>query len=268
MSSSSTHPDAAPGRGLLPAPHSDAPHPSPARAPGPEVTAADLVVRYGRRGTEGLRGLSARFGPGICGLVGPNGAGKSTLLRSICGLVPISGGRLAVGGLDPRSYVGERGVGFLPESPSLPPYLTAGEFLEGLVEGEGKEPAPGPVGGMQGLEALRPRRMDTLSQGQRKKVALAAALVGNPALLLLDEPTNGLDPAAVRELRETLTVLGGEGRTLVVSSHHLDELQRVADVLVFVEEGRSLGCWSREEALAEQGSFDALYERVFLGRRS
>lgn len=233
------------------------------------MVARDLTVAYGRRKGPalGLQGFTARFAPGITGLVGPNGAGKSTFLRTSCGLLEPSGGSLTVGGSEPSAFVAAHGVGFLPENPAFPPYLTVKEFLSGLLPaGPELPPQEGDPLGIPGLGSLLARRIEVLSHGQRKKVALAAALSGSPELFLLDEPTNGLDPSAVRELREVLTGLGRKGLTVIVSSHHLDELQRMADALVFVQGGRALGSWTREGALREHGSFDALYENVFLGR--
>ncbi len=233
------------------------------------VVADDLHVAYGSgsRRRFGLEGFSAVFAPGITGLIGPNGAGKSTLLRTACGLLPPVRGTLRLGGMDPKAYVTAHGVGFLPETPPLPAFLTVREFLEGVLPGGRGGALPGgDPPALPGLGALLDRRLDSLSLGQRKKAALAASLLGSPSLLLLDEPTNGLDPMAVRELREVLTGLGRGGTTLIVSSHHLDELQRLADVLVFVRGGRALGSWTRAQTLDGFGSFDGLYEHVFLGR--
>jgi ABC-2 type transport system ATP-binding protein len=89
---------------------------------------------------------------------------------------------------------------------------------------------------------------------------MAAALTADPALLLLDEPTNGLDPLAVRWLREVLLDLKKGGKAILISSHHLDELQRLADVLIFVRSGRSTGSWSRSQALRDFPSLEALFE--------
>jgi ABC-type multidrug transport system ATPase subunit len=236
---------------------------------GPEVAAEDLFVGYGRRrrAALGLRGLSARFGPGITALVGPNGAGKSTLLRAVCGLLPPSDGCLTVGGADPSAFVTARGVGFLPENPPLPEHLTPREFLMGVASGAlSADEGVGDLHGIPGFGSILDKRIETLSLGQRKKVALAAALCRSPGLLLLDEPTNGLDPLAVQDLREVLTRLGREGMTVIVSSHHLDELQRLADILVFVDGGTCVGRWTRREALEQYQSFDALFEDVFRGR--
>jgi len=237
--------------------------------PGPSVVAEELVVGYGRgrKTALGLRGFSAGFGPGITALVGPNGAGKSTLLRTACGLLAPSKGSLRVGGMEPGAFASAHGIGFLPEVPPLPGYLTSREFLRGVVpEVFALLGGNGDLYGIPGFGSILDKRIATLSLGQKKKVSLAAALSRNPGLLLLDEPTNGLDPLAVQDLREVLSRMGREGMTVIVSSHHLDELQRLADLLVFVEAGKCVGSWTRAEALERFESFDALFEDTFRGR--
>jgi ABC-type multidrug transport system ATPase subunit len=235
------------------------------------VEAKDLRVGYGRgsRAALGLRGFTASFGPGITALVGPNGAGKSTFLRTACGLLSPSRGSISVAGMEPVNFVSAHGIGFLPESPPLPWFLSPREFLMGVVPEVltqlGEE---GDLHGIPEFGVILNRRIGTLSLGQKKKVALAAALSRNPGLLLLDEPTNGLDPLVVQDLREVLHRLGRKGMTVVVSSHHLDELQRLADFLVFMDSGRSVGTWTQRDALAEYPSFDSLFEDVFRGRSS
>jgi lantibiotic transport system ATP-binding protein len=169
--------------------------------------------------------------------------------------------------MEPGAFVSAQGIGFLPENPPLPGYLTPREFLWGVVpEILALLEEEGSLYGIPGFESILDKRIVTLSLGQRKKVALAAALSRNPGLLLLDEPTNGLDPLVVQDLREGLIRLGREGMTVIVSSHHLDELQRLAEVLVFVDAGRCAGSWTRREALEGFQSFDALFEDVFRGR--
>ena len=224
------------------------------------------MVCYGKGGKarEGIKGLTADFHPGITGLVGPNGAGKTTFLRAVAGLLPPSSGSLEIHGMDPRAFVGRGGIGFLPENPVFPWYLTVEEFLTGLVSGaeaEVKEVAE-PEGALK-LRGILGKRLDSLSLGQRKKVALSAALLGRPGVLILDEPTNGLDPIAVRELRNTLMGEKERGTTLIISSHHLDELQRIADALVFLKDGATEGAWTRDVALRAYGSLEALFDHVF-----
>jgi ABC-2 type transport system ATP-binding protein len=228
--------------------------------PRGRVIARNLVATYGRgrRSRPGLRGFTADFGPGITGLVGPNGAGKTTFLRAVAGLLPPASGSLAIDGESPEAFVAAQGIGFLPETPLFPGYLTVKEFLSGL-QGSGSEEGWGREAGIQTL--LR-SPLDSLSMGQRKKVALAAALLGSPGVVLLDEPTNGLDPVAARDLRETLLREREGGATLIVSSHHLDELQRIADALVFVKGGKVAGSWTRHDALRSFGTLESLFHHV------
>ena len=234
----------------------------------PQVVASALVVTYGRRGKSGfgLHGFDATFSPGITGLVGPNGAGKTTFLRTACGLLSPDSGHIEIQGKPPTIYVAESGIGFLPENPELPGYLTVGEFLEGLPPFEGRQPERNEgARWILRVEELLERSCGALSMGQRKKVALAASLKGSPDVLLLDEPTNGLDPMAVKELRRTLMEERERGITIIVSSHHLDELQRIADALVFVREGELAGAWTRSDALTGFSSLEALFDHVFVG---
>ena len=235
------------------------------RVRGPRITADAVSVSFGRGAGRVLAvsGLTARFEPGITGLVGPNGAGKSTFLRTLTGLLRPSEGALLVDGLPPEAYVASQGVAFLPEAPPLPEFLTVAEFLSGIPGGDASWEAED--GDRLGLDGILSRMIGTLSLGQKKKTALRAALLSDPSLLVVDEPTNGLDPSAVRELRTLLVELGEAGRTVIVSSHHLDELQRVAQSVLFVDRGRALGHWDREAALARFGSFDTLYDHLFHG---
>lgn len=234
--------------------------------PGPAVVATELSVKYRKSGFRwGLQGFSANFHAGITGLVGPNGAGKTTLLRTLAGCVEPTSGRVTIDGASPDAFISRGGLGFLPESPPLPGHLTPREFLLGLP---GSDPGNPTRGGVDRFPSpiqkdLLCRPIDSLSLGQRKTVALAAALSGGPHLLLLDEPTNGLDPIALSHLRKTLLTQRALGAVLIVSSHQLDELQRVADRLVFVRDGRSVGSWQRDAAIEEFGSLEELFSHVF-----
>lgn len=242
---------------------------STGRARELQIVAEDLEVGYGKgKRVSGLRGFSAVFRPGITGLVGPNGAGKTTLLRAISGLLEPHGGHLVIGDADPGTFISRRGIGFLPEVPPLPGYLTGREFLAGLPGDtlNGRRANGSPTLSLCATDLLS-SPIGSLSLGQRKKVALAAALSGDPEVLLLDEPTNGLDPLAIRELREALVEERALGTIILISSHHLDELQRIADALVFVNEGTVAGSWSREEAPHEFRHLETLFHHFFGGGR-
>jgi len=231
--------------------------------PEPRIIARDLRVDYGENGTESraLRGFSGEIRSGITGLVGPNGAGKTTFLRTLVGSLTPTRGFLEIGGETPAAYRARRGIGFLPETPPLPGFLTVEEFLAGLPAA-GSPPGDGGQAHSPAFpgEDLLTRRIGSLSMGQRKKVALAAALSGDPDVLLLDEPTNGIDPLGLRELRIILLDLRARGNLLLISSHHLDELLRISDVILFVRDGRNVGTWDRERTPGEPPSPEALFD--------
>jgi ABC-2 type transport system ATP-binding protein len=225
------------------------------------LVARDLWLRYAD-GTAALRGADLRLGDGIVGLVGANGAGKTTLLRIAAGLLAPSAGKILVGG---RSAVAHRvalGVGIIPDGGQLPPYLTVSAFLDGLRLAAG---APAPTEAESAIAAdfaideLGARRLNALSLGQRRRVELLAALIGDPDLLLLDEPTNGLDPMAMAALRRGLLSARRPGRLIVVSSHHLDELQRLAQWIVLMHEGRIVGSESAATMLARGSSLEEIF---------
>src|SRR5690606_41844390 len=142
-------------------------------------------------------------------------------------------------------------------------HLRVAEFLDGLAE-----LCSAPVYETFGTESLADRRLDQLSQGQRRRVEIAAALIGGVALLILDEPTNGLDPIALRELRDILRSLRRPGISVLVSSHHLDELERIVDRVVLMTRGEVSPVHTREELLEQCGSFDAIGARLTTGGAS
>ncbi len=225
------------------------------------LVSRNLELRYAD-GTAALRGVDLQLGDGIVGLVGANGAGKTTLLRLAAGLLAPSAGEILVGG---RSAVAHRvavGVGIIPEGAHLPPYLTVSAFLDGLRQAAGSPPptaAEAAIAADFAIAELAARRLNALSLGQRRRVELLAALIGDPDLLLLDEPTNGLDPLAMAALRRGLLAAQRPGRLILVSSHHLDELQRIAGWIVLMHEGRIVGSEAAATMLARGGSLEEIF---------
>ena len=200
------------------------------------------------------QGLTRRFGDrmavddltvevpqgGVIGLVGPNGSGKSTLIRMMLGLVRPSAGQLWV--LDrpwtQRSAYLPR-VGALVEGPAFVPGLTAAANLRSLARLRGT--SDGRVAEVLDLVGLTGRDREPVkrfSLGMKQRLGIAAALLPDPRLLVLDEPTNGLDPAGIVEVRHLLARFAGEGRTVLVSSHLLGEIEAVCDRLVVIRFGR------------------------------
>ncbi|MBO9554573.1 ABC transporter ATP-binding protein [Cellulomonas sp.] len=176
----------------------------------------------------------------LVGLLGPNGAGKTTLLSLVSGLRRPDSGDVRLFGGDPRSAASRIGLGTTPQDTGLPPTLTVGEVVD-LV---GRHyPAPMPTSEVLarfGLEDLVRRQTGGLSGGQRRRLAVALALVGRPRLVLLDEPTTGLDVEARHVLWQALREYHADGATVVLTSHYLEEIEALADRVVVVGGGRVL----------------------------
>ncbi|HWV57930.1 MAG TPA: ATP-binding cassette domain-containing protein [Longimicrobiales bacterium] len=236
----------------------------------PTVTLTEVRAGYRRRDGDVLRALTLTLSPGVIGIGGPNGAGKSTLLRVLLGCLVPTAGECRIDGEPPGDYLRRAGIGFVPESPAFDDYLTVDEFLTGirrLARGTELHTGASAVAVDRGgrsesefaLDAIRHQRLGRLSLGQRRRVALAAAAAGSPDLMLLDEPTNGLDPVAVAWLREEIQACRRAGRSILIASHHLDELERLVDRIVILRAGRAGAVWDRAAALDRFGSFDALF---------
>lgn len=176
----------------------------------------------------------------VAGFIGPNGAGKTTTMAMLLGLVRPTAGSATVLGHDignPGRYMGR--VGALVEGPALWPSLTGRENLRNLALLGGHDPdRAGELLGAVGLEGRGEDRFGGYSLGMRQRLGIAAALVGDPDLLLLDEPTNGLDPRGIHEMRALIGRLGADGRTVMVSSHLLGELEQISDWLTIIDHGR------------------------------
>ncbi|MFT7520002.1 MAG: ABC-2 type transport system ATP-binding protein [Kiritimatiellia bacterium] len=211
----------------------------------------DVHKRFGR--SVALDGLSFDVPQGtVCGLVGPNGAGKTTAFSIVCGYLRAGSGSVQVldqRGFDPWALKGRLGV--LPQDAELGVRHTPAEFLAHLarLQGLGWRKATREADRVLDLVRLTDRRrmrIASLSHGMRRRVAVASALLGDPELVLLDEPMAGLDPVQARSLR-TVLLNRPKGQTIVISSHNLDELERLCDHVVMMEAGRC----SRQGAVAD-----------------
>ena len=203
-----------------------------------------VVKRYGGRTV--LDRVTCEIQPGITGLVGPNGAGKSTLVRAMLGLVRLAAGHVEVFGRDPAQEPREvrQLIGVVPEDECAVPGLAAVEMVRYAAR----------LSGLPSIEALRRahevldwcdagqeryRPVETLSVGMRQKVSFAAAIVHDPRLVILDEPTNGLDPLERRAMLDRLTTLAREhGKTVLVSTHVLPDVQAICDRVIVLAAGR------------------------------
>jgi ABC-2 type transport system ATP-binding protein len=206
----------------------------------PALSFEGVTKRYGR--TVALDQATFRVRPGSChGLVGPNGAGKTTTFGLAAGFLRPGTGTVRVLGRDPHDRGSSRPrLGVLPQDADLPGWLDVGTLLTtwARLSGEARPEAAARVA----LEHVQlPEVWDasprSLSHGMAKRVSLAQALLGEPALLLLDEPTAGLDPRAAADVRSLLAGLRGE-RTVVISSHNLSELERLCDAVTVLDHGK------------------------------
>ena len=189
-----------------------------------------------------LTRVSFRVGPGVTGLLGPNGAGKTSLIRVLVGLHPASEGEVRVLGRDPRRDPGVfRSLGYVPEAEAVPEALAARHFVRVLAVQHGIADADAAAARAlerAGMDPTDRRPLATYSKGMRQRVKVAAALVHDPAILVLDEPLNGLDPTGRLAVMDLLRGLGAEGRCVLVSSHVLHEVERLADRVLVLVQGR------------------------------
>jgi ABC-2 type transport system ATP-binding protein len=176
----------------------------------------------------------------VTGFLGPNGAGKTTTLRLLLGLVEPSSGTATVGGRRYRDLERPlRTVGAALEAASFHPGRTARDHLRVYAPQAGVPDArAAEVLDLVGLGAARDRRVGEFSLGMRQRLALATTLLADPAVLLLDEPANGLDPEGIRWLRVLLRALAAEGRTVLISSHVLSEVEQTVDDVIIIASGR------------------------------
>ncbi len=217
---------------------------------------------YGQR--EVLHGLDFDVAPGeVFALLGPNGAGKTTTVEILEGYRERDGGRVAVLGEDPGvAGTGFRArIGIVLQSSAVYPSLSVWETLE-LFAGYYPRPrAPEEVVRLVGLEEERDARVRILSGGQLRRLDLGLALVGDPELLFLDEPTTGFDPAARRRAWDTILGLRELGKTVLLTTHYMEEAQRLADRLAILRDGRLVATGTPQELLAANGTVEIRFRR-------
>ena len=205
-------------------------------------------------GVVAVSDVSFRVGPGVTALLGPNGAGKSTMLRLLCGLTRPSRGNVRLLGENPHDNPAlYRRVGLVPQQEALFPAMTGRDFVRLAADLHGLEdPLTKAIDVMRTLD-LDPgdrRPLSTWSKGMRQRLKVAQALVHQPDVLVLDEPLDGLDPRQRLHLIELFRRLGDEGRCVLVSSHVLDEVERLGSRVLVLAQGR----------LAAEGDFHQIRE--------
>jgi ABC-2 type transport system ATP-binding protein len=219
------------------------------------ITAEHLTKRYGVH--TAVDDVSFTCQPGtVTGFLGPNGAGKTTTMRMLLGLVAPSSGSALVGG---RPYPGFdrplHEVGALLDAGDVHPGRSAINHLRWLARSNG-------IGAARvaetleevGLAGVARKRVGGFSLGMRQRLGIAAALLGNPGVLIFDEPMNGLDPQGMRWIRELLRTAAAAGRTVLISSHLMSEMELIADRLIIIGQGRLLADTTVGELITRDGS--------------
>ena len=198
-----------------------------------------LTKRYGR--VLAVDQLSLQVPRGhVFGLLGPNGAGKTTFMGMLLGLVRPTSGSFSLLGANGVSMDALRRIGAIVETPAFYPYLSGRRNLA-YFQGVMGRKDPGELDTLLDRVGLADRAGDafkTYSLGMKQRLGLAYALLGDPELLILDEPTNGMDPAGMAEVRDLIRSLGSEGRTVLISSHLLNEVEQVCDSVAIISRGR------------------------------
>src|SRR5437016_1722147 len=223
----------------------------------PAILCTNLVKRYeGRPPVEAVRGLDLTVQPGECfGLLGPNGASKTTTIEILEGLTDATAGEVELFGLRwgrDDAAIKQR-IGISLQETKLSEKLTVREtvtlfrsfYLQGLE--------PDEVIRRVSLEEKATARVGKLSGGQRQRLAVACALVGDPELLLLDEPTTGLDPQSRRQLWELIHDFRARGRTVLLTTHYMDEAERLCDRVAVVDHGQVIALGTPRELIARLG---------------
>jgi ABC-2 type transport system ATP-binding protein len=234
----------------------------------PVVVFERVTKRLGRALVVDELHLEVRPGR-VVALVGPNGAGKSMTLRMLLGLVAPTSGRVVLFGepVRPGASVLRR-VGALVDGPAFVPHLSGIDNLRLACRLLGRPVAPTELDALVELTGLgraisKPYR--TYSHGMRYRLGLAQALLGRPELVVLDEPTNGLDPAQVLEVRSLVRALAADGRTVVLSTHLLDEVDEICDEVAVLIEGRLVASGPVEEIRGTRSRFADAYLALALG---
>jgi ABC-2 type transport system ATP-binding protein len=205
----------------------------------PAIEVSDLRKSYGD--VEAVRGVSFTVEPGeVYGLLGPNGAGKTTTVEILEGYRDRSGGEVRVLGHDPaeRDRRLQERVGIVLQSCGFYPRVTVREAVGHFAKAYSKPRDADETIALVGLEQKADARTRQLSGGQRRRLDLALALIGDPELVFLDEPTTGFDPAARRTAWDVVRRLKGLGKTVLLTTHYLDEAQELADRVAIVKDGR------------------------------
>jgi len=225
-----------------------------------QVIVRDLKKRYGD--VEAVRGVSFEVQEGeIFGLLGPNGAGKTTTVECLVGLRDPDDGYVGLFGIDARKQPGEvkQKIGAALQTTALQDKITPREALRVFGSFYRDKADPDQLLERFALTAKADAAYDTLSGGQKQRLALALAFVNKPKLILLDEPTAGLDPQARRDLHGEIARMKADGYTVLLTTHNVDEAQRLCDRTAIMNHGRVVACGPPRELIAQSASTTSVF---------
>jgi len=236
----------------------------------PVISIRNLFKNYGYKPV--LKDISMDIYPGqVIGYIGPNGAGKSTTVKILCGLLTDYEGSVKVKGFEVKdqSLEVKRVIGYIPELAELYDLLSPNEYLHftGALYGLDESVCNDRIERMMrafDLGGVINQRMDTFSKGMRQKVLIASGLLHNPDIIILDEPLSGLDANSVILIKELISRLAKEGKTIFYCSHMMDIVEKVSDRIVLIDEGRIIADGSFEELKQQQGnsSLEQIFARL------
>jgi ABC-2 type transport system ATP-binding protein len=233
----------------------------------PVIVVKNLRKKYGNK--EVLKGIDLTIYPGqVIGYIGPNGAGKSTTVKVLCGLISDYEGEVYIKGINVKedTLKVKSIIGYVPELAELYEVLTPMEFLTFMGE---LYNLPSPIAEERiikmitafGLEDNLHQRMDTFSKGMRQKVLICSGLLHNPDIIILDEPLSGLDANSVIIIKELISKLANDGKTIFYCSHMMDVVEKVSDRIVLINDGIVIADGSFDELREQQGNLSL--EKMF-----
>jgi ABC-2 type transport system ATP-binding protein len=233
----------------------------------PVISIRNLYKNYGNKPV--LRGINLDVNAGqVLGYIGPNGAGKSTTVKILCGLISDYQGEVTINGIDVKTnpLEAKRLIGYIPELAELYDVLTPAEFLHfmGNLYGMDVDVCDNRLVKMMtafGMQANIHQRMDTFSKGMKQKVLLASGLIHNPDIIILDEPLSGLDANSVIMVKDLISKLAKDGKTIFYCSHMMDVVEKVSDRIILIDNGIIVADGSFEALKAQQG--DSSLEQIF-----
>lgn len=213
------------------------------------------------KGFQALKGLEMHVKPGeIYGFIGQNGAGKSTAINILVGLLRPTAGRCIVNGQDVADicHPGDLGIGYLPEDPKFYPWMTACETLEYLSDDGGKSGRVLEILRWTGLADAADRRVGGFSRGMKQRLGIGAALIRNPELFVFDEPSSALDPEGRSEVLRLIEDLKGMGKTVLFSTHILDDVERICDRIGMISAGQMV--FEKQLTLLQTENMQPIYD--------